>query len=159
MYEMFHALATYNKAANEMVVAHLRAMGPEKALAEHPTYYPNILKTLLHVLRSDIRWTERLPFPGSGKLGKLDVDSLSVEDYLRYRTQVDDDIIQVIESRKDADFTAMTRIELGKKVFERPLWQFLLQWFNHHAHHRGQVSVLLDLEGVDNDYSGVLDKI
>jgi uncharacterized damage-inducible protein DinB len=44
-------------------------------------------------------------------------------------------------------------------MMERPLWQLLMQWFNHHTHHRGQVSVQLDALGIENDYSGLLDKI
>jgi len=42
---------------------------------------------------------------------------------------------------------------------EKELWKTLLHWFNHQTHHRGQVSVLLDLLGIDHDYSGLVSRI
>ena len=39
------------------------------------------------------------------------------------------------------------------------LWKILLQWFNHQTHHRGQISVLLDMIDVKNDYSSMMNRI
>ncbi len=42
---------------------------------------------------------------------------------------------------------------------EKEVWKILLQWFNHQTHHRGQISVLLDMIGENNDYSSLLARI
>ncbi len=34
-----------------------------------------------------------------------------------------------------------------------------LHLFNHQTHHRGQISVLLDQLGVENDYSNLISKV
>jgi len=39
------------------------------------------------------------------------------------------------------------------------LWKLLLHWFNHGVHHRGTISGQLDSLGVENDYSGLLQRI
>jgi uncharacterized damage-inducible protein DinB len=160
MYELFRAYAEYNRAVNEQICSHIRSMDEAKVRAEHATYYKSILTTLLHPLRSDIRWLDRL-VPGAGEqFAKVDVDNLTTAEYLRIRPQVDAEIIRVVEAKKAADFGATIRVQCGPtRTVEGPLWKLVLQWFNHQTHHRGQVSVLLDLEGVDNDYSGMLDKI
>lgn len=46
----------------------------------------------------------------------------------------------------------------GEEI-EKELWKTLLHLFNHQTHHRGQVSVLLDLIGIDHDYSSLVSRI
>jgi uncharacterized damage-inducible protein DinB len=42
---------------------------------------------------------------------------------------------------------------------EKEMWKVLMQMFNHATHHRGQISGLLDMLGIDNDYSAIFPRI
>ena len=80
------------------------------------------------------------------------------------------DLAELQKHQQDADrvFIALTG-ELTDEVLEReivytdlkgneirrPLWQALLQLFNHQTHHRGQVSQILDSLKIDHDFSGI----
>jgi uncharacterized damage-inducible protein DinB len=41
---------------------------------------------------------------------------------------------------------------------QKPSWLVLLHMFNHQTHNRGQIALILDQMGVDNDYSGIIGK-
>lgn len=41
---------------------------------------------------------------------------------------------------------------------QKTVWLVFLHLFNHQTHNRGQIALILDQIGVDNDYSGILDK-
>jgi len=159
MYDLFRALAAYNRSTNAAIMSLMRSADEGKLTREHPTYYKSVLRTLLHLLRSDIRWLQRFSVPLGSAQANLDFEGMGVQEYLRRRVEVDEEMVRLIDGMKARDFSEVIRVEFGKGMIERPLWQLLLQWFTHHTHHRGQVSVQLDLEGVDNDYSGLLDKI
>ena len=45
------------------------------------------------------------------------------------------------------------------KEMQKPSWLVLLHMFNHQTHNRGQIALILDQMGVDNDYSGIIEKI
>jgi uncharacterized damage-inducible protein DinB len=93
--------------------------------------------------------------------GKVDVSLVAahLSDFADLRERIDAEMVETVAAVPPEAFPQNFEIEFGPKRIERPLWQLLMQWFNHHTHHRGQVSVQLDAVGVDNDYSGVLDKI
>jgi uncharacterized damage-inducible protein DinB len=69
-------------------------------------------------------------------------------------------ILQFIEELDENKLKSAFKYKNFKgEDMEGTLWKILLQWFNHQTHHRGQISVLLDMLGVDNDYSSMLGRI
>ena len=82
-----------------------------------------------------------------------------MKDFIKIRLDMDQAIIAAIQSIPEEAFLKKFEIEFGAKKLDLELWKLLFQWFNHQTHHRGQISVQLDLLGIDNDYSLVLDKI
>jgi uncharacterized damage-inducible protein DinB len=65
----------------------------------------------------------------------------------------------VSELGPDAFSTMVTYKNYQGQSETRELWKLLLHWFNHGVHHRGAISGQLDMLGVENDYSGLLQKI
>ena len=74
--------------------------------------------------------------------------------------QADQAILEFTREMQPSTFKSVIRYKNFKgEDQEQALWKPLLHWFNHQTHHRGQISVLLDLVGVNNDYSSLLPRI
>jgi uncharacterized damage-inducible protein DinB len=78
----------------------------------------------------------------------------------QHRKQVDEVILQFIDEIAEGALNSVITYKNFKgDDVEKELWKILLQWFNHQTHHRGQISVLLDMIEVNNDYSSMLTRI
>ena len=78
----------------------------------------------------------------------------------QYRKQADEAILQFIEELDANKMNSVFKYKNFKgEDMENILWKILLQWFNHQTHHRGQISVLLDMIDVKNDYSSMMNRI
>jgi uncharacterized damage-inducible protein DinB len=172
MKEIFVAYSRYNQKANAAVFDAVSKMSAEQLRHPIKAYYPSIVETLSHTLSSDIKWLHRLstfraspvprdaaaPFMSGGAIdpGKVAAD---LAGFASLRSSVDEAVVAVLAAIPEAAFAEDIEIEWGKGKIARPLWQLLMQWFNHQTHHRGQASIQLDELGIDNDFSGLLDKI
>ena len=69
-------------------------------------------------------------------------------------------IIQFVNELGENQLSSMLKYKNYKgEEIEKETWKTFLHWFNHQTHHRGQVSVLLDLLGIDHDFSGLVSRI
>jgi uncharacterized damage-inducible protein DinB len=135
-------------------------------MMETRTRYPSIFETLFHNLIADLNCLRRYrdafkenKVLSNSKLLFLEEKSLRKEfesDYTKlyqYRKQVDDLIVQFVDQLEENKLNSVVKYRTYKREDgEKEVWKTLLHWFNHQTHHRGQVSVLLDLIGVDPDY-------
>lgn len=172
MHAVFKAMAEYNRNVNEAVLGHLEALGPEQFGKRLDAYYPTIPATLLHVMSSDAKWLGR--FSG---YEPDDFDSAALAEFKQAcerdpayafaqrgrlfgaRRDLDGRIVALLAAMEGADLAAEVTIPFGSGQLTLEAWKLLLQWFNHQTHHRGQVSLFLDVLGVENDFSKVIDKI
>jgi uncharacterized damage-inducible protein DinB len=173
MKTVFQALAKYNQSVNGSILELVETLPQEKIMAKTKAFFPSIFETLLHLFSSDLFWLKRFRdvFKESNALTVsslvfLDGNNLRKEfetDYIKlfqHRKQADEVIRQFIEEINEAILNSVITYKnyKGDEV-EKELWKILLQWFNHQTHHRGQISVLLDMIGVNNDYSSLLTRI
>ena len=78
----------------------------------------------------------------------------------QYRKELDDVIILFANGMDESKLSSVLKYKNYKgEEIEKEVWKTLLHWFNHQTHHRGQISVLLDLIGIDHDYSSVVTRI
>ena len=172
MLEVFTALARYNAKANGIVLGHMKALDEESLCRNYGTFYPTLTDTVLHVMLSDARWLGRLAAFRDAGFDIARIESIKADcaaDRLNayrersriagLRSELDADIIKTVDSIPEAAIALPFEIQFGDRRISPPLWQLLLQWFNHQSHHRGAVSAMLDMAGVENDFSLVLDKI
>lgn len=172
MHTVYKAFAEYNKNVNAVVSGHLKGLSAEQFGMKLNAYYPTIAATLLHVMSSDAKWLDRFsgfrrPAFDAVALKELKeaCENDPVKAYaerdriLRTRGELDGEIIVLLRAMEGADFNKPQTIGFGSGTLTLELWKLLLQWFNHQTHHRGQVSLFLDMLGVENDYSKVIDKI
>lgn len=172
MHEVFAAMAAYNRNVNAVVCGHAGRLAAWQFGKKLQAYYPTIPATLLHVMSSDAKWLGRLAqFRASA------FDAAALEEFKRsceedsdlafkererlfaLRRELDGEIVALIGAIGEGDLAKDVTIAFGQGSLTLTLWKLLYQWFNHHTHHRGQLSLHLDMLGVENDFSKVLDKI
>jgi uncharacterized damage-inducible protein DinB len=173
MKNQFQALAKYNGSVNQSVLELLQPLKKDQIMMKTKAFYPSIFETLLHILVADLNWLRRYrdrfkenkALSGS-KLLSLEEKALRTEfetDYTKlfeYRRQVDGLIIQFMDELGENQLNLMLKYKSYKgEDIEKEIWKTFLHFFNHQTHHRGQVSVLLDLLGIEHDYSGLVSRI
>ena len=68
--------------------------------------------------------------------------------------KTDEKIIEIIQNIND--FEAIGKIEFPQITFQKPRGELILGILNHAIHHRGEVSAILDILGIHNDFAGML---
>jgi len=173
MKTVFQAYAKYNKNVNQDMINILKSVPQTKLAQRFNTYFPTIYDMLFHILLSDINWIKRFKTQFGAynslnmtKTGSYDETKLKEElegNYKRLfelRETVDEEIDNFIKELKDDDYIKVLRYKNYKgEDSEKEMWKVLMQMFTHATHHRGQISGLLDMLGVDNDYSAILPRI
>jgi uncharacterized damage-inducible protein DinB len=173
MKTIFQAFAKYNQSVNWSILELVESLTQEKIMAKTKAFFPSIYETMNHNLLSDLFWLKRFGdgFKDSTSLNSSELVSLDFkvlrkefeDDFtklFRYRKQVDEAILYFIEELDGNKLTSVFKYKNYKgEDMENILWKIFLQWFNHQTHHRGQISVLLDMIDVKNDYSSMINRI
>jgi uncharacterized damage-inducible protein DinB len=173
MREVFEALAKYKQKVDENVIGIAEKLDSGKLVAPMGTYFPSVFDQLKHLFSSDVNWIKRLKpaFPKSEALGRsrfadFDNDSLKTLDAKDAKVlfanmkELDATVRAFVSELDESALVKNVEYKNYKGQSENhPLWQVLLQWFNHGTHHRGTISGQLDILGVDNDYSSLIAKI
>ena len=172
MKNVFQAFARYNGSVNQSIIELLKPLTREQITMKTKAYYPSILETMIHNLFADLNWLKR--YEGvfreskalSHRIASSDQKVLRQEfesdhtRFFQYRREADEVIVRFIDELEGSKLSSVIKYKNYKgEDQEQDLWKTLLHWFNHQTHHRGQVSVLLDLVGVDHDYSSLLTRI
>jgi uncharacterized damage-inducible protein DinB len=173
MKTVFQSYARYNKNVNQDMMNILKTVPQKKLTQKFKTYYPTIYDTLFHILLSDISWIKRFEIQFGTydslkmtKMGSYDEAKLKEElkrdhkKLFELRETVDGKIENFVKELRDDDYTKVLRYKNYKgEDTEKEMWKVLMQMFNHQTHHRGQISELLDMLGIDNDYSTIFPRI
>jgi uncharacterized damage-inducible protein DinB len=173
MKTLFQAYAKYNKNVNQDIISILKTVPQKKLDRKFKTFFPTIYDLLFHILLSDINWMKRFKTlfgtyesVKMSKMGSYDEAKLKEElkgDYEKLfglRGKMDEEMGNFIDELKDDDYTRMLRYKNYKgEDTEKEMWKVLMQMFNHATHHRGQISGLLDMLGIENDYSAIFPRI
>ena len=171
--EIYILLAKYNQITNQDLIKILQKVDPNKLSENLGSYYGSILGILNHYLLADIGWIRVL----GSHISTLDwVVSLlgrfpnkrpppkelvweSLDEFVPVRVEIDDLLQRVVENLSSSEFYTTFSVDSRRGKMDYVTWKVLLHLFNHHTHHRGSVSVLLDQLGIENDYSNLLWKV
>lgn len=173
MKTIFQALARYNRNVNLEIIGILEGMPAEKLAEKTRAYFPTINDAAGHILLSDIGIFKRFKpaFSDSRTLNAAPLLSMDtavikkeietgMKDFIRYRKEVDAMIMEFVEELPDEKLKTVMKFTNHKgEAVESVAWKYLLTVFNHQTHHRGGISVMLDMAGVKNDFSGTLTRI
>jgi len=173
MKTLFQAFAKYNSSVNQSVLELVTPLPKEDVVKKTKAYFPSIYETLFHILLTDLLWLRRYSgaIKGSKALNSNPLAAYEEKDLRRdfesdykklyqYRKQLDEVILQFVQELDENQLTSLLRYKNYKgEELEKELWKTMLHWFNHQTHHRGQISVLLDLIGIDHDYSNLVSRV
>jgi uncharacterized damage-inducible protein DinB len=159
-------LAKYNKEANAKMNAIIGTLTDDEWNKPFNAYFKSIHELCSHVFNSDFTWLMRLKAAGdfktlrddyfAGQAGANKAVFGGIGDYLKKRADLDDRIVSLAAEFSDADAAKKIKFANYKGIeFENSAGVLLLHMFNHDTHHRAMVSLYLELQGKENDYSAI----
>lgn len=157
----------YNQASNEKmngIIKTLNAEDWDKNLGGH---FKSVRELCSHLYIADFNWLKRF-----SKLRKFETfgDPLfnrelfsfseilfgDMNEYLTKRTALDKIMILFAAELSEADLSSSLKYtDSSGKEYERVMNSLLLHWLNHETHHRGMISVYLELLGKENDFNSL----
>ncbi len=161
--ENYRLLARYNRWFNQRLYAACDGLGDAGRKLERGAFFGSIHGTLNHLVWGDTLWLRRFAAQGV-VFAALDDGLLALPPGASYATPIEVDwaALQERRDRLDAaieawvaqmptDFVLRTMRYANTQGVQRahPMWQGMTHFFNHQAHHRGQVTTLLAQAGVD----------
>ncbi|WP_298924007.1 DinB family protein [uncultured Ramlibacter sp.] len=159
----YRFLARYNRWFNQRLYDACEQLNDAERKRDRGAFFGSLHQTLTHLVLADKMWLERftrqgvvfaalpaqlvaLP-PGSDYTSDLHPDWA---DLRRTRAALDE-AIEAWTQEMAADFPVSTMRYANTKGVQREhaAWKALTHFFNHQAHHRGQVTTLLMQAGID----------
>ena len=160
-------LARYNVRANTEMGRVLAQLADEEWNRALGGYYPSIRSLCSHLFIADFAWLRRFTnlrpfayaqhpiFEGNPTWGGMLFPSFL--DYDADRRTLDECLTKFAEEITPEDLPKRLRYKDFKGIDrERELGRLMLHMFNHQTHHRGMISLYLDMLGKENDFSSLL---
>jgi uncharacterized damage-inducible protein DinB len=128
-------------------------------------YYKSINDILSHILDVDLSWLNDIKDIINSKIFEEEIFKnfdaniepinpyKTMNEFARDRIILDELIITFVHelSVKDLEKKILYKDNKTKNV-----WEILIHTFNHQTHHRGQISEILDENGIENDFSNMI---
>lgn len=162
MKKNFELMAKYNQWMNQNLYRSALQLSNEKINENQGAFFGSIIGTFNHIVVADIIWLKRFAnHPSKYKalefintietpnsLNKLINENLQELKVLREK--LDEVIINFILEIKEEDLEVNFSYNSMKGDLFNKDFSFVLQhFFNHQTHHRGQITTLLNQNGVD----------
>jgi len=160
-------LARYNSETNLKMNEKISVLNEKSWEARFPGYYPSIRAVCNHLYIADFNWLKRTSGLRIFEYGNHDVfkESLSLSseafatthEYIKKRNVLDCLFLAMAKEVTDEDFERSLRYKNFKgEEQEKNFGNLLLHVFNHQTHHRGMISLYLEMIGIQNDFSNLL---
>ena len=149
MKELLKQFAAYNVWATQRIVERIHELPEENHLAELPSSFTSLYKTVLHMWDAESIWWQRMKLqerinrPSENFNGSLMDISNSL---LSQSRQWEEWVSNASDLSLDHVFQYYTT---KKELIKMPVYQMLLHVFNHGSYHRGQLINMLRQLGID----------
>lgn len=167
MKEFLEEAAAYNKKADVRLLEILAPLPDSVLTGDHGTYYKSIQGTLEHIVISGIIWLKRYPafftcpVLADNELIGTEISALREKikgnrrECVGLLHEVDELFVRFTGELDEADLSKKLKYTTaGGEELERTYWKTIFHVLNHGTHHRGEISAMLDMQGIGNDYSG-----
>ena len=168
MKKIFEMYSIYNKKVNDSLINILINVSKKELQLDLNTFYKSILDTFIHIFLSDLNWLKQVQNAYSyssinqSEIIRLTSDKIKQkieEDYkyvFKIRKELDDLIENLINEINENDFEKNFKFKnIRGEEIEKIFWITIIHIFNHQTHHRGEISAMLDILNIKNDYSGI----
>ena len=149
MKELLKQFAAYNIWANQKLLDLILLLPEEKQVAEIPSSFNSLYKTVLHMWDAESAWwqrmkmQERLIIPSDNFKG-------SMADVVNGLMQQNKQWEEWVSNASDLSLEHVFQYQNSKREhFKQPVYQMLLHVFNHGTYHRGQLVNMLRQLGVE----------
>jgi uncharacterized damage-inducible protein DinB len=143
----FDQLAAYNRWANRRVYDDAATLPDEVRKKGAGLFFGSVHATLNHMLVADYIWMRR--FTGDGPVPER-LNQILHDDFAELRAarvREDERIVAFVTGADEYDRVLEYQNSSGK-TFRQALGPALTHFFNHQAHHRGQIHAGLTIAGI-----------
>jgi len=163
----FKLLANYNRVTNELMNTIIKGITEEEWNKEFNGFFKSIHELCSHIYICDFNWLKR--FKNLRKFNTLNI-SIFEKEY-KFTETIFENITESVVMRKELDdiiieySNELEKEDLGKILqfkdsegsnIQRKMEPLILHMFNHQTHHRGMISLYLELLGKENSFSDSL---
>jgi uncharacterized damage-inducible protein DinB len=159
--------AKYNKSVNAAMNGIIKTLGKSEWEKNLGGYFPSTRSLCSHLYICDFNWLKR--FSKLRDFGALKTPLFNrdpypfdetlfaeVTEYFTKREELDSAIIAFINEVEDSDLKSLLKYSDSQGTpYERNFGGLIMQSFNHDTHHRGMISVYLEMLGRENDFSSL----
>lgn len=147
MKEVFVDLAGYHLWANQRLLAAIAALPPELPEQTVHSSFPSLKQTFLHLFWAETTWLRRLQGMEAVSPGSLAVPDFG--ELSQLLTGSNEKLVAWIGDQKEPYFSqTIAYYNTKMEYFNMPIYQCLLQLFNHGTYHRGQVVTIFHQLGI-----------
>jgi uncharacterized damage-inducible protein DinB len=159
-------LASYNEKTNGEMNRFISQMDEAQWKHNFSTFFPSIAKMCNHIYIADFNWLKRFSKLRTFEYIKDKVflneinfatDAFETQkEYAAKREYMDKLIIKFVNEITLNDLERnLIYLDLRGTENNRSFGGLVLHMFNHQTHHRGMISIYLEMLGIENDYSNL----
>jgi uncharacterized damage-inducible protein DinB len=160
-------MASYNEKANKEMNKYISQLNESQWHTDFKAHFPSIFKICNHIYIGDFNWLKRFSTLRDFQFIKDSIFSkeiaftmeafLDSKEYIVKREYLDRRIDQFVNELTGNDLTRNLKyIDSRRTEHNRNFGGLIIHMFNHQTHHRGMISIYLEMLGIDNDYSNLL---
>ena len=159
--------ARYNQFANNEMDLLIGKLDNQQWNKEFGGYFKSIKEVCNHIYIADFTWLKRFSklrsfnyvrdpmFTIDLTFGTSPLNEMA--EYLQKRKELDQKLIQFTDELRQDDFEITLSYSDSKGAnHSRNFGGLIVHAFNHQTHHRGMVSVYLDIMNIHNDFSNIV---
>jgi uncharacterized damage-inducible protein DinB len=160
-------LTKYHKAANKAMNDVIKTLSPGEWEKPLGGYFPSVRSLCSHLYICDFNWLKRYsvlrefavlkePFFSREPYSFKDELFKDMGEYLSLRPDLDDRITGFADEVTNDDLAGILKYgDSSGAQYERNFGGLVLHCFNHGTHHRGMISVYLEILGKANDFNSL----
>ena len=149
MKELLKQYAAYNIWASQRILEVILALSEEKQLAEIPSSFNSLRKTILHMWDAESIWWQRMKMHERIIVPSESFNG-SIQDVTNGLMQQSKQWEEWVVNASDLSIEHVFQYYNNKKEhFKMPVYQMLHHVFNHSTYHRGQLVNMLRQVGVE----------
>jgi uncharacterized damage-inducible protein DinB len=165
--DTFVLLAKYNQEVNERMKPLIASLGAGEWDRRFEGFFPSIRSLCSHIYICDFNWLKRIGGLREFNILKEELFGQNIgfgellfpdrEGYFEKRPELDKKIIELVNEIGGEELPQIVKYKDSEgNPHAKPLEGALLHVFTHQIHHRGMISLYLELLGKQNDFSGLL---
>ncbi|PWT96270.1 MAG: hypothetical protein C5B52_16145 [Bacteroidetes bacterium] len=142
--------AMYSSWSNERITNMILSLDESLVKQIIPSSFPSLYDTIYHVWESGLIWWLRLN-PELSSVHSLEKRDIRFDKLVGMLQTLDKDWIDWVKDANEDDFLRQLDYKNKKgEPFRQPVFELLMQVFNHQTYHRGQLVTMLRMLGVTN---------